>query len=135
PTLVVRDPTDPEGDVVFIEFIVAQEQDLENMVANFEGVLAGQNEEGLTSWTLTTDLAGEVFWTARAVDENGAASDWAAPWRYTAPPGDIGDGTGDGVTAGSGGCSCDSSLVADDSSSAWALLLLPLLGLVRRRRD
>ena len=132
PTLVVEDPTDPEGDVVFIEFFVAREQDLENMITNFDGALAGQSEDGLTVWSVDVDLTDEVFWTARAIDENGAASEWADPWRYRAPAGDIGDGTGEGVTAGSGGCDCATS-VAGGGTSAWMLLLLPLLGLRRRR--
>ena len=134
PTFVVRDPTDPEGDVIFIEFAVAAEEDLENTVVLSEGVLAGSSEEGLTSWTSTADLEGLVFWTARAYDETGAYSEWAAPWRYTAPAGDIGDGSGGGVTTGAGGCDCVSSVSAD-GSSAWALLLLPLLAVVRRRRS
>jgi PKD repeat protein len=136
PTLVVEDPTDPEGDVVFIEFLVAAEQDLENMITRFDGALSGQNEDGLTRWAVDVDLADEVFWTARAIDENGAASDWAEPWRYRAPEGGIGSGDGDAFTGGAGGCDCAEagSSVVGSGSSAWALLLLPLLGLVRRRR-
>jgi len=134
PTLVVEDPTDPEGDVVFIEYIVAAEQDLENVITNFEdGVLSGQNEDLLTRWDVDVDLEGEVFWTARAVDEHGAASDWAEPWRYRAPGYGIDDGTGDGVTGGSG-CDCASSVSGESSNTAWLLLLLPLAGLARRRR-
>ena len=134
PTLVVEDPVDPEGDVVFIEFMVAMEQDLENQMTSFDGALSGQSEDGLTSWNVDMDLAGEVFWTARAVDENGATSEWADPWRYRAPAGEIGDGSdGGGVTTGAGGCDCQTS-VSGGGPSAWFLLLLPLLGLVRRRR-
>jgi hypothetical protein len=122
--------------VVFIEFLVAAEQDLENMITRFDGALSGQNEDGLTRWAVDVDLADEVFWTARAIDENGAASDWAEPWRYRAPEGGIGSGDGDAFTGGAGGCDCAEagSSVVGSGSSAWALLLLPLLGLVRRRR-
>jgi hypothetical protein len=84
-----------------------------------------------TSWTSDTNLDGVVYWTARAVDDRGAASEWATPWMFTIGEDPTGDDDDDDMLNG-GACACESSM-ADAPSTAWALALLPL-GLVQRRR-
>ena len=128
PTLVVEDPTDPEGDVVYIEFAVASDVELVNLVVGVDGVIV--EETGTTSWTVPSRLEGTHYWTARAVDEHGATSDWAAPWSFVAPGGESdvppppdGDETG---------CDCESSVAGGNATLVWLLLLVPLA--LRRRR-
>jgi len=134
PDLTVNDPSDPEGDVVSIEFLVATDEGMTEVVASSSPVITGA---GTTSWTVDVSLEGRVYWTARSMDTEGAMSDWATPWVYTVepPPGDDDDSAGDdddddddGPDAG---CDCSSS-VAGSGSAGWLLVLL--LPLIRRRR-
>ncbi|MCO4769477.1 MAG: PKD domain-containing protein [Deltaproteobacteria bacterium] len=132
PTLEVEDPADPEGDVVFIDFIVARDAELTDVIDGAEGVVAGG---GTTVWSVGVNLEGTVYWSARAVDADGATSDWAAPWSLVAPTAEVpGDDDDDDDGGGTGGCDCASSVSGEPSASAWALLLLLVPVLVRRRR-
>jgi len=132
--LEVEDPADPEGDVVFIDFVVARDAELTDIVSEVQGVVTGG---GTTTWTPGVNLQGTLYWSARAVDADGAASEWAAPWSLEAPvsevPGDDDDsaGGGDGDEAG---CDCQSSLGDGASPAAWALLMLLVPVALRRRR-
>jgi MYXO-CTERM domain-containing protein len=82
-------------------------------------------------------LLGEYYWTARAVDELGEASDWAVPFRFVAT-GDQDTGPvvdPDSFVGGSGCKGCASSMSATERpTTLWLLALLPGALLVRRRR-
>ena len=132
PTLEVADPTDPEGDVIFIDFVVARDAELTDVIDGVAGVVAGA---GTTAWTVSVNLEGTLYWSARAVDADGAASEWAAPWSLVAPTSEVaGDDDDDDDDDGGTGCDCAAS-VADASAPSWALLLLlvPAVALRRRR--
>ena len=73
PELVASEVEDPEGDAVTYEWRVATDRALAEVVA------AGATDE--PTWTVDVDLAGGHFWSVRALDEEGAASDWS-PVRY-----------------------------------------------------
>jgi PKD repeat protein len=132
---------DPEGDLVFYDFVVATDMDLTDVVAGGEGLglLAGTGPSGndnATSWRVDTNLDGELYWSARAVDEFGAASEWALPFSLTVQGGEP-DIAIPGPVLGGGGpvdCSCSSSLAGAGSSGNAAALLLLLLPLAARRR-
>ena len=140
PTFEVEDPTDPEGDVVFVEFIVARDAALTDVIVQTEeGVILSGT--GRTTWNATETFSGTLHWSARAVDEDGAASEWAEPWSYTVDSGQLsGD---DDDSAGScdeaAGCSseceqdCQSSVVGSGPTPSWLLLVL-LIPAFRRRR-
>jgi len=136
PELVVDDGVDPDGDDVRIEFIVARDAELTDVVT-MSTPLAGL---GTTSWTVDVELSGELFWSARSIDGSDAASDWAAPWTYEV------EGSGDDDDSASGdddddddddtrpaACDCQSS-VSSPSEMSWMLVLLPVAALLRRRR-
>ena len=133
PELVVETPVDPEDDVVFVEFILALDIDLEEPIGGNTSVLATGDT---TSWVVDPAVNGRFYWSARSRDEDGAWSDWADPWLYTAPdavdpPGDDDDST----TGGLQGCDCTSSVTgpAVTPGLLLALAMLPVLGLRRRR--
>ena len=115
--------------------------DLTDVVAGGEGLglLAGTGPSGndnATSWRVDTNLDGELYWSARAVDEFGAASEWALPFSLTVQGGEP-DIAIPGPVLGGGGpvdCSCSSSLAGAGSSGNAAALLLLLLPLAARRR-
>ena len=141
PTLVVGNVDDPEGDLVFFDFVVARDLEMTDLVTARHGVLTGSGSEGgedRTSWTVDLNLEGDYFWTARATDGLGASSDWAEPFALHVASG-LGDdddsaGDDDDDGSGSGGCDCASSLSDAPTTPGWALLaLLGLLGLRRRR--
>ncbi|MCO4772437.1 MAG: PKD domain-containing protein [Deltaproteobacteria bacterium] len=133
PDLVATEPADSEGDPVRIEFIVARDMELTDVVTTSEAIAA----TGDTTWTVDVDLSGDLYWSARALDDGDAASDWAAPFAYSVEAGgdddDSASGDDDDDDDDGTGCDCASS-VAGDASPSWMLLLLPLAGLVRRRR-
>ncbi len=141
PTLVVGNVLDPEGELVFFDFVVARDLEMTDVVTGREGVLAGSGSEGdqdRTSWTVDLNLEGDYFWTARAKDGAGAASDWAEPFALHVATGlgDDDDSAGDDDDDdGGSGCDCDASLVAAPRTTApaWALLALVSLALRRRR--
>jgi cysteine-rich repeat protein len=132
PELVVETPVDPEGDTVFIEFIIATDIGLTEVIGGVDSVVGG---EGMTSWVMDPALYGRFYWSARSFDIDGATSDWAEPWVYIGPDevipaGDDDDDDDDGEID----CSCSSSLVGPDAAPGLLLLLLALPGLAIRRR-
>ena len=142
PALEASVTDDPEGDLVFYDFVVATDAELSDVVAGGEGLglLGGTGplgNEGATSWRVDTNLNGTLYWSARAVDEFGAASEWALPFTLTVEGGEPEVVIPDDVLGGGGpgACSCSSSIVSSDSSLGHvAVLLLLLLPLSARRR-
>ena len=136
PSLVVANAIDPEGDLVFYEFVVARDAELTDGVTGRTDVVEGSGAEGdttQTSWQVDINLAGDLYWSARAVDEDGAASDWAAPFAFHAPEPVLGDD--DPASDVGVGCDCESSLAAGSPGSlAWLLALVLGAGVTRRRR-
>jgi MYXO-CTERM domain-containing protein len=135
--LAVAHAEDPEGDLVIYEIMVARDADLTQIITSTGGLIGGAGPEGTadqTSWRTEANLEGTVYWSARALDERGAASDWVAPWMLVLDTGEPIGSDPDVVLTG--GCeSCASSVSGRPSlrSGLWAALLLPLL-VVRRRR-
>ena len=99
---------------------------------------------------MTPDLAaGTYYWSARAVDEFGAASEWAPAWSFdvasdTGDP-DTGNDTGDGIDTGGNvdtgafakGGSCGCAYGSGSGSAPGGVAgMLGLLGfaLIKRRR-
>jgi len=103
-------PIDPDGDEVTLEYRVATDMDFANIVE--EGT-------GETHTLVVPNVSAELYWSARAVDSTGKASDWAEPFGLAV--------YGPGVPGA--GCGCSGS----GASGAW--LGLVVLGLVRRRRS
>ncbi len=133
PVFEVEDPTDPEGDVVFVEFLVARDVELTEVLASSAGdvVVAG---DGRTTWEPTASLSGTVHWTARAIDEGGAASEWATPFTYTVEGGATGDDDDDDDDGDGSGCDCGASVGGAGAHPGWLLMLL-LVPAMRRRRS
>ena len=126
PAFEVEDPTDPEGDTFTLEFLVASDAEMTEVIAQSEAVTPAG---GSTTWTPDVALSGTVYWTARAVDEFDEASEWAEPFAYSvAVPGDDDDDDDDG---GPDGCACSTE---GGSSPGLLALLLLLVPVVRRRR-
>ena len=138
PIFTINNSTDPEGDEVTYDFAIFADAGLVTLLV--ETIEVAEDESGATSADTPEGLkqVGDVYWTARAVDIEGAASEWAAPFllRFPASVGDDDDssdeGGGDDDDAGEG-CACGSS-VAGTGSGVAVLGLLSLVGLVRRRR-
>ena len=129
PELVVETPIDPEGDVAYVEFALALDIDMADVIVTNEVLATGDT----TSWVVDPPQNGTFYWSARARDEDGAWSDWADPWLYTAPdpvepPGD--DDDDDGGLA----CDCNSSMVGPSAAPGWLLVLLAVPALAVRRR-
>ena len=127
PTLVVEDPTDPEGDVLFIEFAIATDEALVELVVGINGIVV--EGTGTTSWTVPSNLEGAHWWTARAIDSEGNVSDWAAPWQFVAP---AGESEVPPPPPEETGCDCQNSVASGKATLLW-LLLLPVVALRRRR--
>jgi len=141
PALEASVTEDPEGDLVFYDVVVGTDAELSDVVAGGEGLglLGGTGPLGnddATSWRVDTNLNGDLYWSARAVDEFGAASEWALPFTLTVQGGEPEVVIPDEVLGGGGpvDCSCSSSIVAASPSGHAALLLLLLLPLSARRR-
>ena len=129
PLLVAEDVLDPEQDVVRLEFVVARDAALTDVIATSDPMATGTGE---VTWTVNVDLSGDVFWSARSLDDSDAASDWAAPWSYSAEAqGDDDDASGDDDDA-VGGCDCQASISGGETPGLSLLLLL--VPLMRRRR-
>jgi hypothetical protein len=121
---------DPEGDDVTYEFVVAADEELTDPVGGEADIAPGAGSQGTadqTSWEADLALSGTVFWSARAVDDRGAASDWAPARELRAgrsvlleEPGAVEEG-------------CRLSVAAPAASILWPLALLFVL--VRRRSD
>ncbi len=143
PALEAAEVEDPEGDLVFYDFVVARDLELTDIVAGGEGLglLGGTGplgNQGATSWRVDQNLDGDLYWSARAVDEYGAASEWALPFAIKVEGGEPEVEIPPDVLGGSGpvDCSCSSSLVAvahEGQAGLLALLLLPALSRRRRR--
>ena len=132
PELIVETPIDPDGDVAYVEFLVARDVGLEDVIASVDSVLATGD---FTSWVVNLPVAGPVYWSARAFDADGASSDWADPWLYVAPELiDVGDDDDDSTTPDPD-CACSSSFTGPGATPGLLLVLLlaPAL-MVRRRR-
>ena len=131
PELVVETPIDPEGDTAFVEFVIALDIGLTEVVGGVESVLATGDT---TSWVMAPSRYGRFYWSARSFDVDGVASEWAEPWVYVGPdePAPVGDDDPDpdGIA-----CDCSSSVSGPDASPGLLLLLLsiPMLALRRRR--
>lgn len=130
--LTATETTDPEADDVSYELIVSANADLSAPV--YTGTVAASGT-GTVSGTVAPELAGGTwYWSARAVDEFGAASDWAAAGSFEVEGADDTGGvpdTGDD-TPGGDGCGCDSS------GAALPVALVSVLAAVatsRRRRS
>jgi len=138
PALVVGNVADPEGDTVFYDFIVATDAELTDIVAERSNVLEGVGSEAgveQTQWVAEDLPVGELYWSARAVDEYGASSDWARAWPLTVLSSEPDIEMLTDLEMLSGGCSCDSSLGGSPRVvNAMALLALLLLGPWMRRR-
>ncbi len=142
--LVVGLATDIEGDEVFYDFVLARDAGLSDIVFEAVGVVAGAGPLGAednSTVEVPFDLErdAEYFWSARAVDERGAASTYLTPNRFVTDgdPGAVQPEDPDGYTAGVGACSsCQGSVIgADAPATAWLLALVPAALLLRRRRD
>jgi len=134
PVLVASQVEDPDGDLVFYEFIVARDESLEDIVTHSPSVLGGAGPGGgvdTTSWTVTSPLPhGQLYWSARGLDSRGSVGAWAAPYRFSLA-------NEPAVAEPSTDCNCTGArMVNNDGVSAEpSLLLLVLLaGLQRRRR-
>jgi len=139
PTLAVAHVEDPEGDLVLYEILVASDVEGALVIAQGDGLVGGAGPEGTadqTSWRVDANLEGVVYWTARAVDERGAASDWADPWMLTADTGEpVGAQPDDILTGGCSNCQGEASLASADAPVGFvALAMLLLVPAVRRRR-
>jgi len=113
--LVAGHSTDPEGDSVAYEFVVARDAALEDVVLRSDLLPPSAGPEGTadqTSWAPELDEAGDLYWSVRAVDDREAASDWAD------------------VRAVDAGCGC--ATTGRGGTGGWLGLLL-LLGWRRRR--
>ena len=117
PVLVVADSVDPEGDAIAYVFRVSTDPEGNDVVATSDPVAAGGGPEGgagRTSWVFTGEEKGTLYWTAQAIDDRGAASDFAAARSFER----------------GGGCGCATGATGSATPIA-ALLLGVLLG--RRR--
>ena len=140
--LVLGVAEDIESDDVFYDFILARDAELTDVVFTADGVVEGAGpfgEEGNATVEVPFDLGeGEWFWSARSVDDGGAASEYQVPNRFLTDgdPGKVDPEDPNGYTAGVGACSsCQSSVIGADAPAAvWLLALIPGVLLVRRRR-
>ena len=129
---------DADEDDVTYDVIVARDEGLADAVVLTEELPGGNTLlDGAGEVVVpagTTLEAGDWFFSARAVDEHGLASEWAPPNRFTVLDGrDVGDDddAGDDDDEPLPECGCAATPRAP--ASAW-LLAVGLLGLVRRRR-
>ena len=141
--LVLGLAEDIESDEVFYDFILARDAQLTDVLFEADGVIAGAGPLGAednSTVEVPFDLEeGEYFWSARSVDDRGAASEYQVPNRFITEgdPGQVDPIDPDGYTAGVGACSsCQSSVIGADAPAAvWLLALVPAAMLLRRRRD
>jgi hypothetical protein len=137
PVLAVAHVEDPEEDLVLYELMVARDAELTDVIGSVGDLLEGAGPEGTadqTSWRTEVNLTGTVYWSARAVDDRGAASDWADPWMLVLDTGEP-DAVSPDVLLTGGCAACTSSLSGGDlDRGLWLLLFLPAV-LIRRRRS
>jgi len=139
PVLAVAHVDDPEEDLVIYEILVTTDLDGTDIITAGNGLLGSAGPEGTadqTSWQVDVNLTGPVYWTARAVDERGAASAWAEPWMLTLDTGEPeGPSLDDILTGGCAACSGEASLASADNPAGFlAIALMLLVPAVRRRR-
>jgi PKD repeat protein len=141
PVLEASQVEDPEGDLVFYDFVVARDVELTDIVAGGEGLglLGGTGPlgtEGATSWQVDSNLNGALYWSARSVDEFGEASEWAVAFALVVEGGEPEVSLPQEVLGGGAlaGCSCASSVAGRLPLRGLALLLLLLAPLAVRRR-
>lgn len=132
PVLAIAHSIDPEGDSVRYDIRVGVDLGFSEVLDEALDIGPGEGPEGTagqTSWQATVGIVGTVYWSARAVDERGAASAWAVARSLTfdagfvEPPPDDADG---GVSPA---CGCTE---ASRAHPGWSLLALPFAA--RRRR-
>ena len=110
-TFEVSGSEDPESDPVTYELIVASDQGLSDVLLERTSADGSFPAEAV-------EVRGRVWWSARAIDDRGAASEWATPRII--------------VVFDDAWTSC--STVGNGSASGlWWLALVGLVGLVRRR--
>ncbi len=142
PVLEAGNVIDPEGDLVFYDFIVATDPELSDVVAGGEGLglLGGTGPaatDGATSWQVDSNLNGDLYWSARAVDEFGEASEWAAPFALKVEGGEPNVEVPEDVLGGGALEGCDCSMGSADGGlpvRALALLALFMVPITLRRR-
>jgi PKD repeat protein len=142
PTLVIANSEDPEGDTVMYDFAVFADPEALEQLGIVSLVTEDSSGQTTSEWPAEVDPVGDVYWTARSVDEHGATSEWAFPNLLRFPPEDIGDdddsaaGDDDDDDDDGGGCECGGSLASGSGpvgGLALLLALLPALALRRRR--
>ena len=144
PQLVVANSEDPEGDVVKYDFAVFGDPEFVAQLALVPLVVEDASGQTSVEFPPAVDTVGDVYWTARAMDEHGATSEWAFPnllrFGDGSTVGDDDDSAAgdddDDDTVTTGGCDCTSSLVSHaPTGAALLLVLLAPLAVVRRRRS
>ena len=136
PVLAARHVDDPEGDLVTYDFVVARDEALSVILATVQGVQAGSGPEGSSeqvSWQVPVNLYDGIYWSARAVDVHGAASDWAVPNLLIVDGYVIDVDEWEEAEHPTAGCDCEASISGGGLSSLWPLLVL-LMPALRRRR-
>jgi MYXO-CTERM domain-containing protein len=135
PTFVVAHAEDPDGDDVFYDILLARDEALTDLVDEVQGLTPGAGTEGTadqTSWTPAESLAsGDYYWSAAAVDADGASTDADEVWAFTVEEPSVGDDDDSGGDDDTG-CDCQSSIATGAPTSLWLLLLL--VPAMRRRR-
>jgi MYXO-CTERM domain-containing protein len=129
---VIAHSSDPEDDLVHYEIRLTADAEGNEFIDQVVDLQHGSGPEGTadqTSWRTELSADGTYYWTARAVDERGAASEWAAVHLLTVetpepPPPQSPEACSD----------CESSFASPQGSRSSALLLLGLLGLASQRR-
>ena len=132
PELVAAESVDPEGDAITYEIVVATDDGLSTVVETGASLAA---TDGLVAWTVGAGLPdGTYYWSARAIDAEGLASEWAPAWSFTVEGGGVEDTAGiedTGLTVSAGDCGCASAPSTDGFAvGALALALLT----IRRKR-
>jgi MYXO-CTERM domain-containing protein len=128
-SLVITNSVDPEGGVVLVDFEV---RDLRDTVVA-EAAALEQGEEN-SEWSPGALGEGYYQWTARGVDEDGEASEWAEIRSFVVGRPDHVEEPelgGTVVDSKEQGCSCTTPGSGSKMGAAWVLMLL---GLVVQRR-
>ena len=127
---------DLDRDVLLYDVVIATDAELLDAVDEAIG-LAGGNAllDGAGEVTHTPDLdPGTWYWSARAVDEHGLASEWAPTESFVIAEPDLGDDDDDdGDNTQDPACGCGSSM-ASGPAAGWSLAFLVLFVGVHRRR-
>lgn len=121
PQFVVGATNDAESDRYSYDIRLAWDAEYTQMAATIQG-LPQTMTGGEMTWLPGMDLEGTMYWSARAVDSYGAASEWSETWELT---------LGDGDSAG--GCAC-TGLGSQRPSGLWGLLLGGLVFARRRNK-